>query len=128
MDDNPEALWKRTDIENNRVNQIPQLSYVVVGVDPAVTSKEGSDDTGIVVAAKGADAHLYILGDYTVHDTSQKWAEAVITAFHKHEANMVVGEVNNGGDLVERNIKAVDSKIPFKAVHASRGKAIRQNR
>ena len=47
------------------------------------------------------------------------------TGYNRHEANMIMGEVNNGGDLVERNIKAVDSKIPFKAVHASRGKAIR---
>jgi len=91
------------------------LSYVLVGVDPAVTSKEGSDDTGIIVAGKSADRQLYVLGDYTVHDTPNKWAEAVITAFNRHEANMIVGEVNNGGDLVERNIKAFDAKIPFKA-------------
>jgi predicted phage terminase large subunit-like protein len=125
LNDNPDALWKRADIDNNRVLQIPQLSYVVVGVDPAVTSKEGSDDTGIIVAGKSADGQVYVLGDYTIHDTPHKWAEAVITAYNRHEANMIVGEVNNGGDLVERNIKAVDAKIPFKAVHASRGKAIR---
>jgi phage terminase large subunit-like protein len=59
------------------------------------------------------------------HETPNKWAEAVITAYNRHEANMIVGEVNNGGDLVERNIKAVDTNISFKAVHASRGKAIR---
>jgi predicted phage terminase large subunit-like protein len=125
LNDNPDALWKRADIDNNRVRQIPQLSYVVVGVDPAVTSKEGSDDTGIIVAGKSADGQVYVLGDYTVHDTPNKWAEAVITAYNRHDTNLIVGEVNNGGDLVERNIKAVDSKIPFKAVHASRGKTIR---
>jgi phage terminase large subunit-like protein len=124
LDDNPYALWKRANIDNNRV-RIPQLSYVVVGVDPAITSKEGSDDTGIIVAGKSADGQVYVLGDYTVHVTPNKWAKAFITAFNRHEANMIVGEVNNGGDLVERNIKAVDAKTPFKAVHASRGKAIR---
>lgn len=98
---------------------------MVVGVDPAVTSKEGSDDTGIIVAGKGTDGHGYVLGDYTVHDIPRKWAEAAITAYNRHEANIVVGGVNNGGDLVEMNIKAVDTSIPFKSVHASRGKATR---
>lgn len=125
LNDNPEALWKRSDIDNNRVRQIPQLSYVVVGIDPAVTSKEGSDDTGIIVAGKGTDGHGYILGDYTVHDTPRKWAEAAITAYNKHEANTIIGETNNGGDLVEMNIKAVNSSIPFQSVHSSRGKATR---
>lgn len=105
LDDNPEALWRRPDIENNRVCKVPQLSLVVVGVDPAVTSNENSADTGIIVAGKGVDNHGYILGDYTIHDTPRKWAEAVITAYHKHLANKVIGEANNGGDLVESNIK-----------------------
>jgi phage terminase large subunit-like protein len=125
LDDNPDALWKRADIDNNKVHEIPQLVYVVVGVDPAVTSKEGSDDTGIVVAGKGINGHGYVLGDYTLHDTPKRWAEAAITAYNRHEANIIVGEVNNGGDLVEMNIKAVDMRIPFESVHASRGKAIR---
>jgi phage terminase large subunit-like protein len=125
LDDNPEALWKRSDIDNNRVWQVPQLSLVVVGVDPAVTSKEGSDDTGIVVAGKGIDNQGYVLGDYTIHDTPQKWAEAAVTAYHKHQANKIIGEVNNGGDLVELNIKMVDPSVRFDSVHASRGKATR---
>jgi phage terminase large subunit-like protein len=125
LDDNPEALWKRADIDNYRVRKIPELSYVVVGVDPAVTSKEGSDDTGIIVAGKGIDGHGYVLDDCTIHTTPQKWAEAAITAYNRHEANIIVGETNNGGDLVEMNIKAVDTSIPFKSVHASRGKATR---
>ena len=125
LDDNPEALWKRVDIDNNRVRNIPELSYVVVGVDPAVTSKDGSDDTGIVAAGKDQNNHGYILGDFTIHDSPQKWAHAAITAYNHQEANVIVGEVNNGGDLVEMNIKTVDPSVPFKAVHASRGKAIR---
>jgi len=125
LDDNPEALWKRKDIDDYRVRQTPQLSLVVVGVDPAVTSKAGSDDTGIIVAGKGIDGHGYILGDYTVHTTPQKWAEAAITAYHQHQANKIIGEVNNGGDLVELNIKTVDPSVRFESVHASRGKATR---
>jgi predicted phage terminase large subunit-like protein len=125
LDDNPEALWKRSDIDDNRVHKIPDLSYVVVGVDPAATSKTGSDDTGIIAAGKDDSGHFYILGDYTVHDTPQKWGAAVITAFHKHKANMIIGETNNGGEMVEHTLKTIDPKIPFKAVHASRGKATR---
>jgi len=123
--DNPEALFKRSDIDNNRVRQIPELTYVVIGVDPAATSKAGSDDTGIIAAGKSKDGHFYILGDYTCHLTPQGWGEAAITAYHKHEANLIVGETNNGGDMVEHTIKTIDSKIPFKSVHASRGKTLR---
>ena len=125
LDDNPEALWKRADIDSHRIKNIPPLSYVVVAVDLAVTSKEGSDDTGIVVAGKGTDGHGYVLGDYTCHDTPKKWAEAAITAYHKHEANLIIGEVNNGEDLVGETIKGIDPSVPFKAIHASRGKATR---
>jgi Uncharacterized conserved protein len=94
-------------------------------VDPAATSKAGSDDTGIVGAGMDGRGHYYILGDYTIHEIPQKWGEAAITAYHKHQANMIVGETNNGGEMVEHTIKTIDQNIPFKAVHASRGKAIR---
>lgn len=125
LDDNPDALWKRSDIDNNRVFQIPQLAYVVVGVDPAATSKAGSDDTGIIAAGKDGAGQYYVLGDYTLHDTPRKWGEAAITAYHKHKANLIVGETNQGGEMVEHTIKTIDSNIPFRAVHASRGKATR---
>jgi predicted phage terminase large subunit-like protein len=125
LDDNPEALWKRVDIDQNRVRSIPELSYVVVGVDPAATSKTGSDDTGIIVAGKDDNGHYYVLGDYTIHDTPQAWGTAAITAYHKHKANLIIGETNNGGEMVEHTLKTIDPTIPFKAVHASRGKATR---
>jgi len=125
LSDNPEALWKRSDIDNNRVRQIPELTYVVIGVDPSATSKAGSDDTGIIAAGKSKEGHFYILGDYTCHLTPQGWGEAVLTAYHKHEANMVIGETNQGGEMVQHTLKTIDPKIPFKAVHSSRGKSIR---
>src|SRR5665647_113396 len=125
LDDNPEALWKRPDIDDNKVRQIPELTYVVVGVDPAATSKDGSDDTGIIVAGKSKDGHYYVLGDYTCHESPNKWAEAAITAYHKHEANTIVGETNQGGEMVENTLKYIDSKVPFKSFHASRGKTTR---
>jgi len=125
LSDNPEALFRRSDIDNNRVRQIPELSYVVIGVDPAATSNAGSDDTGIIAAGKSKEGHFYILGDYTCHLTPQGWGEAVITAFYKHEANTIIGETNQGGEMVQHTLKTIDPKIPFKAVHSSRDKSIR---
>jgi phage terminase large subunit-like protein len=125
LDDNPDALWKRANIDDNKVHEIPQLTYVVIGVDPAATSKAGSDDTGIVAAGMDGRGHYYVLGDYTIHDTPQMWGYAAITAFHKHQANLIVGETNNGGEMVEHTIRTIDPKIPFRSVHASRGKAVR---
>ena len=135
LDDNPNALWKRPLIEEARVAVLPELDRIVVGVDPATTSGEKSNDTGIVVAGVNQNyldpklgkkiPHFYVLGDYTIHGSPHQWAVAAISAFHKHNADKVVGEVNNGGDLVESNIKSVDQNIPYKKVHASRGKAPR---
>jgi len=63
LDDNVDALWKLADIDGNRVRQIPELTYVVVGVDPSATSKDRSDDQGIIVAGKSNNGHHYVLGD-----------------------------------------------------------------
>jgi len=125
LDDNPDALWQRKDIDDHRVSSIPELIRIVVGVDPAATSKSGSDDTGIVVAGIDKRSHGYVLGDYTCHTTPQKWAQEVIAAYHKHSADRIVGETNNGGEMVEHTLRTVDPGIPFKAVHASRGKQTR---
>lgn len=125
LDDNPGALWKRSDIDASRVTDTPELTRIVVGVDPAVTSNASSAETGIVVVGLGRDGHGYVLSDYSLSDTPEKWARAVVTAYRFHRANLVVGEVNNGGDLVEANIRTVDRSMPFRPVRASRGKATR---
>jgi len=125
LDDNPNALWARDDIESTRVMKAPELIRIVVGIDPAVTSNEGSDETGIIVAGLGRDNHGYILDDVTVKASPEKWARAAATAYYTHKADRIIGEVNNGGDMVEFTIHTVDRNVPFKAVHASRGKVIR---
>lgn len=125
LDDNPDALWQRSNIDDYRVSKIPDLVRIVVGVDPAVTSSSGADDTGIVVAGIDKNKHGYVLGDYTCHTTPRKWAAEAIAAFEKHQGDRIIGEVNNGGDLVEANLRSVDSSIPYKAVRASRGKQTR---
>jgi len=125
LDDNPGALWRRSDIDAARVTAVPDLVRVVVGVDPAVSANEGSAETGIIVAGLGRDGHAYVLADCSLSETPEKWARAVCAAYSVHRADLIVGEVNNGGDLVEANIRTVDRSVPFRAVRASRGKAVR---
>lgn len=127
LSDNPGALWKRADIEASRTTVKPEMVRIVVGVDPAVSSNEGSDETGIIVAGLGVDGDAYILDDASMKALPAKWARAVIASYSKFEADRVVGEVNNGGDLVEANIRSAEGgrEIAYKKVHASRGKRLR---
>lgn len=125
LDDNPNALWKRDLIEDGKVAVPPNLVRIVVGVDPAVTSESTSDDTGIVVVGVDEKEQFYVIDDSTIHGTPQEWATQAVAAFHKHKADRIIGEVNNGGDLVEAMLRIVDKNIPFSKVHASRGKQVR---
>lgn len=99
----------------------------MVAVDPAVSSGPESDETGIVVAAGDADGDVYVLADYSLRGTPREWADAVITAYRAHDADRVVVEVNQGGDLVVANLRTVDPdrRIPIEKVHATRGNALR---
>jgi phage terminase large subunit-like protein len=125
LDDNPNALWKREDIDKSRVLALPQMKRIVVAVDPAVTSNEGSDETGIIVAGLGMDGDGYIIDDLTVKGTPQVWASAAIAGYYKHEADRIVAEDNQGGEMVEYTIHSIDPNVPYRGVHASRGKAVR---
>ena len=125
LDEVEGALLKCLDFERSRVVKAPDLVSIVVAVDPAVTATPGSSETGIVVCAVGRDGHGYTLDDMTVRASPREWALQAVAAYHKYRADMIVGEVNNGGDLVEANIRTVDKDIPYAAVHASRGKEVR---
>src|SRR6478609_91125 len=131
LDDAPGALWRRVEmLEPHRVSKHPELRRIVVAVDPSVSATSSTAETGIVVAGLGDDGHAYVLEDGTLeHPTPNEWGSQVVSLFSKHEADRVVGEVNNGGDLVESNVLTVarDKKITvaFKQVRASRGKAVR---
>ena len=125
LDDNPGALWNRSMLETARVKDTPYLTRIVVGIDPAVTSGEDSDSTGIVVAGMSPDGHYYILADYTLKASPQVWAEKAVYAFELHKADRIIAETNNGGDLVVHLLQQVKNTIPVKKVTASRGKAVR---
>lgn len=128
IEDNPDALWNRQVLDKYRVKEVPPVDEflrVVVGVDPAVTSGEESDDTGIVTAARTYDGHYYILDDRTCHLSPLGWAKQVLNNYKYWNADRIIGEANNGGDLIETVVRSVDSEVSYKKVHASRGKLTR---
>ena len=119
------ALWTRSRLEALRCAAAPELRRVVVAIDPAVTSDAQSDETGIIVAGLGLDGAGYVLADLSGRYSPDAWARAAIEAYRAHRADRIVGEVNNGGDLIQHTLRTIDRDVSFKAVHASRGKRIR---
>lgn len=129
LEDIPGAHWTRSTIENGRVKTAPEsLSRLVVAIDPAATSNEGADETGIIVAGVadvGAEEHGYVLEDLSGRYTPSEWARVAIEAYTRWKAGRIVAEVNNGGEMVENTLRVIDPNVSYRAVHASRGKAIR---
>ena len=127
LTDVPGALWQREKLDALRVVQVPDMYRVVVAIDPAVSSNENSAETGIVVVARGANGHGYILGDYSGTYKPLEWAREAVTAYHRHHADAIIGEVNNGGDLIEANIRSLEGAgyLPYTGVRATRGKFTR---
>lgn len=123
--DNPDSLWSWESIDSTRVKEAPELVRIVVAIDPAVTSGEDSDETGIVVVGKGADGRGYVLADRSCRDTPLGWAKRAVSAFEEFRADRIVAEKNQGGDLVEQTIRAVSPTIPYKGVIAKQGKRLR---
>uniref|UniRef100_A0A6M3JR00 Putative terminase n=1 Tax=viral metagenome TaxID=1070528 RepID=A0A6M3JR00_9ZZZZ len=122
VDEAPGALWTRKTIDDNRVLSSPHLSRLVVSVDPSTTS--AGDEAGLVVCGKNGD-HGYIIADESIQGSPLVWAKAAVTAYHKHKADLIVAEKNQGGEMVELTIRQVDPDVNVKLVHASRGKQAR---
>jgi predicted phage terminase large subunit-like protein len=125
LEDVPGALWQRIWIDRDRVDAAPQLKRIVVAVDPAVSTGEDSDETGIIVAGVGPDGHGYVLDDLSGRYAPHEWAQKAIGAYNRWQADRIIAEVNNGGQMVESTLKMIGPSVPFKAVHASRGKVMR---
>lgn len=125
LDDAPGALWQRANLDKHRVTLAPEMARIVVGVDPAVTSGEDSDETGIIIAGKGVDGRFYVLSDRTCRLSPDGWARRVVEAFEEYQADRVVAEVNQGGDLVERILRNISKNVAYKGVRASKGKRVR---
>lgn len=125
LDDVPGALWQRSNIDATRVKAAPDLARVVVAIDPAVSTQEGSDETGIVAAGKDFDGHFYILADGSGKYSPKDWGTKAVATYKNLKCDRVIGEVNNGGDMVENTLRNIDRNVSYKSVHASRGKATR---
>lgn len=130
LDDIPGALWQRSSIDTNRVGEAPvDMERVIVAVDPAASSEEGSDENGIVVVglARDADGYArgYVLEDASLRGSPEEWAKRAVSMYRKWSADKIVAEKNQGGEMVSSVIKAVDRSITPKLVHASRGKIVR---
>lgn len=122
LDDNPNALWKRSDIDKARVLKAPDLSRVVVAVDPSATST--GDEAGIITAGRLGDEY-YTTADDSVQGSPETWARAAVTAYYRSNADRLIAEKNNGGEMVVSVIKQVDPTVNVKLVWASRGKHTR---
>jgi len=126
LEDNHNALWARRQLDHLRRRRHPDLQRIVVAVDPAVSARKTSDECGIVVAGIDQAGHLYILADRTVSRAKPLvWAGKVVAAFHEFQADRVVAEVNQGGDLVRSILAQIDPGVPVRSVHATRGKWLR---
>jgi predicted phage terminase large subunit-like protein len=125
LEDVAGALWQRAWLDRDRVEKAPPLKRIVVAIDPAISTDEGSDLTGIVVCGIGENGEGYVLQDLSGKFTPDEWARRAVAAYHRWSADRIVAEKNQGGQMVESVIRQVEKNIPYRAVHASRGKAIR---
>jgi predicted phage terminase large subunit-like protein len=126
LEESEGALWKREWFEDSRLESYPtELERIVIAIDPAVTATKTSDETGIIVAGKDIDGNYYIINDSSGRYSPKEWADLVISLFDRYTADIVVAETNNGGQLVEHTLRTQSDDIPFKSVHASRGKRTR---
>jgi phage terminase large subunit-like protein len=131
LDDVEGALWHYAMLDAFRVAEMPPLTRIVIGVDPNASNHEHSDEMGIIAAGIGlvdGKTHGYVIGDASMRGTPMERGKAVISEYHKHTANAIVPEVNQGGDMVEYLIQSVVTrglKPKIIPVHASRGKFTR---
>ncbi|MEJ8560871.1 terminase family protein [Yoonia sp. GPGPB17] len=125
------ALWTSDDLAGCQVDALPALDRIVVAIDPPGTSHAGSDECGIVVAGVSMKGDVHDWRAVVLEDASLSaarptvWAEAAIAAMRRHGADRLVAEVNQGGDMVEAVVRGVDALVPYRSVHASRGKVAR---
>jgi len=125
LDDNPGALWRRADIDRLRVTSAPTMKRITVNIDPSATSNAKSDEAGITVTGLGSDNHGYLLEDLSMRGTPTEWARIAVDAYHRWNADRIIGETNNGGEMIETVIRMIDPTVAYKGVHASRGKITR---
>ncbi len=119
------AIWDRLTLHQGRVEATPAMERIVVAVDPAVSSEEGSNEHGIIVEGVGSDGRGYVLDDVTTRGGPQQWATHAVAAFDRYEADAIVVEINQGGAMVRHTLETVRPGLPIIEVRATRGKHVR---
>jgi phage terminase large subunit-like protein len=127
-DDNPNALFSEANFNLNRVKEFPDLTRVIVAVDPSGagdTNNEKNDATGIMVVGLGVDGRAYVLEDCTIKAGPATWGKIATSAYERHNGSCIVAEKNYGGEMVRFTIQTAADDVPFKFVNATRGKVVR---
>jgi len=123
VEERADALWTRAGLESCRVAVPPALTRIVVAIDPPASSKRGADACGIVAAGRAGDGTIYVIEDASIAGaTPQGWASRAIALWRKHEADMLIAEVNQGGEMVSAVLRSIDSGVPVTTTRATRGK------
>lgn len=125
LEDQEGLLWTRSIIERSRVSAHPELSRVIVSIDPAITAKADSDETGIVVLGKDSKGNGYVLEDGSGIYTPLQWASEAKRLASKRGAYTYIAEKNQGGDMVETTLRQVDKTRRVKLIQATKGKYLR---
>ena len=119
------AIFNMANIHENRQHDIPMLRRILVSVDPAISNTDQSDEHGIICGGIGEDNRGYIIDDVSMRGSPQQWAERAVATYDKYEADAIVVERNQGGDMVRHTIKTVRPQIKIVEVTATRGKHVR---
>lgn len=124
---NPDAIWTWDSIHGNRIGpeQAPKMARILVGVDHAVSETDQSDEHGIAVCSLGEDKRGYLLADMSVRGGPAVWSRTAIAAYDRFDADAIVIERNQGGDLVRHTLQALRPNIKIIEVVATRGKHVR---
>ncbi|QIB36312.1 DNA-packaging protein [Ancylobacter pratisalsi] len=126
VEDRPDALWTREGLESGRLAAPPPLIRIVIAVDPPASSRKQADACGIVAAGIDREGVVHVLADESAQGlTPSRWGARAIALFHRLEADRVVVEVNQGGEMVRTILNGLDPGVPVAEVRATRGKWLR---
>lgn len=128
LDDNPSALWSRDMIELHRVSGLPKgvkIKRMAVALDPSIKGRDNTDLAGICVVGLGTNKHLYVFDDASLIGSPMTWAMQAVACYNRHDADIIIYEANQGGDMVPATLEKVEDNLPIKEVNASKGKYAR---
>jgi len=127
LEDTPGALWVRSQIDEHRIpkDHCPDMTRIVVAIDPAISTEDASNETGIIAVGIGTDQRAYVLADASGVYSPDEWAKQAVALYDRFDADRIVAEKNQGGDMVAHTIKSVFRQAPVTMVSASKGKVTR---